>query len=224
MADTNEEQLLSDLLRRVANEDARLDAAHLEARVMAAADPGSRARSTSRAPYWVVCGIAAAVMMTVGLRTTVWSVPDSTGEAVRTSVATEVTIAATPDAIAQAPRRPHTTRVKRGEPLEPATPDATPPVTGLAIGQPVAGPVAVAPPVAQPPVEFVPLLPMTAQELTGPFQIVRVQMPSASLGPLRSPLQHPNELVEADVLLGEDGTARAIRVSTSGSVYPWRSK
>jgi hypothetical protein len=49
-------------------------------------------------------------------------------------------------------------------------------------------------------------------------------MPRSALGALRSPLEQPNELVEADVLLGEDGMARAIRVSTSGSVYPWRSR
>ena len=60
-------------------------------------------------------------------------------------------------------------------------------------------------------------MPMSEQELSGPFQLVRVQMPRASLGALRLPLEHPNELVEADVLLGEDGMARAIRVSTSGS-------
>jgi hypothetical protein len=65
---------------------------------------------------------------------------------------------------------------------------------------------------------------MTEQELTGSFQIVRVQMPNASLGPLRSPLQPPTDLVEADVLLGEDGRARAIRLNTNGSVYPWRSR
>ena len=79
-------------------------------------------------------------------------------------------------------------------------------------------------PVTQSLDEFVPLMPMTERELSGPFQLVRVQMPRASLGALRSPLEHPNELVEADVLLGEDGMARAIRVSTSGSVYPWRSR
>jgi len=71
---------------------------------------------------------------------------------------------------------------------------------------------------------FVPLMPMTEQELAGSFKLVRVQMPRASLGTLRSPLDHPNELIEADVLLGEDGMARAIRVSTSGSIYPWRSR
>lgn len=67
-------------------------------------------------------------------------------------------------------------------------------------------------------------MPMTEQELTGSFQLVRVQMPRASLGTLRSPLEHPDELVEADVLLGADGMARAIRVSRSGSIYPWRSR
>jgi hypothetical protein len=72
--------------------------------------------------------------------------------------------------------------------------------------------------------EFIPLVPMTEQELAGSFQLVRVQMPRASLGALRSPLEHPDELVEADVLLGVDGMARAIRVPTGGSVYPWRSR
>jgi hypothetical protein len=67
-------------------------------------------------------------------------------------------------------------------------------------------------------------MPITAQELAGSFQIVRVQMPRSSLGPLRSPLDQPNELVEADVLLGEDGMARGIRLAASGSVSPWRSR
>ena len=77
---------------------------------------------------------------------------------------------------------------------------------------------------AEAPIEFVPLLPLAEEELAGPFQIVRVQMPSASLGALRPPLVQPNEIVEADVLLGEDGRARAIRVNTNGSMYPWRSR
>ena len=72
--------------------------------------------------------------------------------------------------------------------------------------------------------EFIPLMPLTEQELGGSFHLVRVQLPGASLGRLRPPLQPPNEMVEADVLLGEDGMARAIRISTNGSVYPWRSR
>jgi hypothetical protein len=72
--------------------------------------------------------------------------------------------------------------------------------------------------------EFVPLMPMTGHELRGSFQIVRVQMPRASLGALASPLEHPDGLVEADVLLGEDGMARAIRISSTESIYPRRSR
>jgi hypothetical protein len=51
---------------------------------------------------------------------------------------------------------------------------------------------------------------------------VRVQVPVGSLGGLTSPLQHPGELVNADVLLGEDGVARGIRIIADESNYPWR--
>ncbi len=51
--------------------------------------------------------------------------------------------------------------------------------------------------------DFVPLVPMGEHELSGAFQIVRVQLAGGADGP-----------VQADVLLGEDGVARAIRVAT----------
>ncbi len=54
-------------------------------------------------------------------------------------------------------------------------------------------------------VSFVPLVPMTADELSGSFSIARVQIGRT----------------EADVLLGEDGMARAIRVATDRNA-PWR--
>jgi hypothetical protein len=73
-------------------------------------------------------------------------------------------------------------------------------------------------------VDFVPLMPIAEHELTGPFQIVRVQMPRSSLGASMSPIEHPSDLIQADVLLGQDGMARAIRVSTDESIYPWRSR
>ena len=79
-------------------------------------------------------------------------------------------------------------------------------------------------PIAQSPMEFVPLMPLTPHELSGPFQIVRVQMPRASLGAMAPPFAYPWQFVEADVLLGEDGMARAIRVSTNRSVNPRRSR
>jgi hypothetical protein len=72
-------------------------------------------------------------------------------------------------------------------------------------------------------VDFIPLLPMTPGELSGSFQIVRVQMPRAALGALArtTDMRHVQDPVLADVLLGEDGMARAIRVSTDGTA-PWR--
>jgi hypothetical protein len=72
--------------------------------------------------------------------------------------------------------------------------------------------------------EFVPLMPLTRQELSGPFQLVHIQLPRASLGAIAPPHEFPGQLVEADVLLGEDGMARAIRVSSNGSVRSWRSR
>jgi hypothetical protein len=49
--------------------------------------------------------------------------------------------------------------------------------------------------------DFVPLVPLSEEELRGAFQIVRVQLSRGPGGP-----------VQADVLLGQDGMARAIRV------------
>jgi hypothetical protein len=74
-------------------------------------------------------------------------------------------------------------------------------------------------------VDFVPLVPMAAGELSGSFQIVRVQMPRAALGALAGAVDagRADDPVQADLLLGEDGMARAIRVSANGSV-PWRSQ
>ncbi len=51
--------------------------------------------------------------------------------------------------------------------------------------------------------DFVPLVPLSEEELHGAFQIVRVQWSRGLGGP-----------VQADVLLGQDGLARAIRVSS----------
>jgi hypothetical protein len=74
---------------------------------------------------------------------------------------------------------------------------------------------------------FVPLVPMAEQELTGPFQLVRVQLSRAAFADFGVPFD-VNRLadpVEADVLLGEDGVARAIRfTSDSTNGYPWRSR
>jgi hypothetical protein len=66
---------------------------------------------------------------------------------------------------------------------------------------------------------------MAAEELSGSFQIVRVQMSRAALRALASAVDpgRVDDPVQADLLLGEDGMARAIRVSANGRV-PWRSQ
>jgi hypothetical protein len=64
-------------------------------------------------------------------------------------------------------------------------------------------------------VEFVPLLPMGEQELSGSWQVVRVRMPRAALADLgvTPDTNRMGDPVQAEVLLGEDGVARAIRVA-----------
>lgn len=216
MADTDEEQLLSDLLGHIAREDARLDAAHLEPRVIGAVDsPASFGATTGR---YVVFAVAAIVLVAVLVPAMSWlkaDVPTHT---------TEVTLDATEQTIAE-PRA----AAQPAFPTQPTRPAFAP--RALRRGKPtqsarLTGPTRPTIPTqaAFSSDEFMPLMPLTERDLDGPFQIVRVQMPRASLGTLRSPLEHPNELIEADVLLGEDGMARAIRVSAGGSVYPWRSR
>ncbi len=227
MADTHEEQLLSDLLRDVAREDERLEAPHLEARILASASLPERARP-ARSRAWVMWPVAAAAVFAIAV--TFRPKPDTTDSAAQDS--TEVTLAASPPA--PAPRQPESAQESvRSVRLQPDRSGTSGPLRYAVSGfsrtlnphliQPPATAEA-ASPAAHSQVEFVPLLPMTEQELAGPFQIVRVQMPGASLGSLRSPMVLPNEMVEADVLLGEDGRARAIRVNTSGSIYPWRPR
>jgi hypothetical protein len=230
MADTHEEQLLSELLSSIARDDERLEAAHLESRVMATLDasPAPQFR-----PSMTPVVIAAAVLMAVlvpGMARVVRDVPTAVGEvrveppqqtAVDTPAASD-----TPYTHAQPTTRPALSRRTAARVVP--TPAARTALSEPPITQSPITPIAQSPipqsPVDQPADVFVPLMAMTEQELKGSFQLVRVQMPRASLGALRSPLDHPNELVEADVLLGEDGMARAIRVSTSGSIYPWRSR
>jgi len=226
MADTHEEQLLSELLSTIARDDERLEAAHLELRVMATLDATPAPRFRASTTHVI---IAAAVMMAVlvpGIAWVVRDVPTAVSEAQveprqQTTVDTP-TATAKPSADAQPTSPPALSR--------PAAPVKTAPPARAVLSDPPASQSAIAQsaitqsPIPQSPDVFVPLMPMTEQELAGSFQLVRVQMPRASLGALRSPLDSPNELVEADVLLGEDGMARAIRVSASGSIYPWRSR
>ena len=213
MADTHEEQLLSQWLRDIARQDEGLRADHLEAPVMSAVRLKAETTGYGKVrlkvrlkPDTTYYMKAAAVAICVVFPAVLWMTSDPAVETIRHSTnATNAAIAAPPTVTNTTtltqPARP-TPRTRRTRPTLPTRP--TPP--------------------SLPTDEFVPLMPMSPQELAGPFQLVRVQMPRASLGGLRLPLDHPSELVEADVLLGEDGMARAIRVSAGGSIYPWRSR
>ena len=119
MADTHEEQLLSELLSSIARDDERLEAAHLESRVMATLDASPAPRFRPSMTHVV---IAAAVVMAVlvpGIAWVVRDVPTAVGEVrveppQQTAVDTPVA-SATPYAHAQPTTRPalsrRTTRV-----------------------------------------------------------------------------------------------------------------
>jgi hypothetical protein len=203
MADTHEERLLNELLGDIAAADAASPAVDLESRVMAAWDARDSKRDRGKTlpiPFhvaWVICGLAAAMVLR--------------GSDPMTNFVIGSDPLPAPAISAPHPDLPKATALDVPEPMplpraEPATrrpraPRVDPETTA-----------------------FVPLVPMMPRELSGSFQIVRVQMPRASLAGLASMMRVPatRDVVEADVLLGEDGMARAIRISTNER--SWRTR
>lgn len=194
MSDTNEERLLTDLLREVAEADANLlPPTDLEQRMLSRWDRSPRVESTRfSARMKVALVLAASAMLLVAGSMRSRPTP-ATSEPRRVDVVTPP---------------PHAT----AEAVEPALVSAP---AKTFRRRPA--------PIRRQSVDFVPLLPMTPGELSGSFQIVRVQMPRAALGALAgtTDMRRVQDPVLADVLLGEDGMARAIRVSTDGTA-PWR--
>jgi hypothetical protein len=216
MSNANEEPLLTALLRELADADAHLTApADLEARVLSRWERAGDV-TISRAPRVsgarVMIAIAAVLLLFIAgstrfdhtaVPTPVRTVVPTPGRAaplpVDTATPTPSQITAElPDSAAVASVASRTNTIRRRN--IPASP-------------------------RRQIVEFVPLVPMTPGEMSGSFQIVRVQMPRAALGGLASriPISSVDDPVQADLLLGEDGLARAIRVSTDGTA-PWRSQ
>ena len=221
MADTHEEQLLSELLSTIARDDERLEAAHLELCVMATLDAAPAPRFRARTIPVVIAAAVLIAVLVPGIAWVVRDVPTAVGEA-QVEPRQQATVD-TPTATAKSSADPQPTiRPALSRPTTPVKP--APSARAALSERPLTQSANTQSPIPPSPDAFVPLMPMTEQELMGSFQLVRVQMPRASLGALRSPFDSPNELIEADVLLGEDGMARAIRVSTSGSIYPWRSR
>jgi hypothetical protein len=204
MSDANEERLLTALLREVAEADACMKPrADLEERVLSRWERSRGVAGTRTAGRPTLAfAVAAAVLLAVAGSVRFRSAP---GAAAPPRTADAIITTSPPDAITESVREsvapePVVSRPKISRQRQPARPNRLT-------------------------VDFVPLMPMTADELSGSFQIVRVQMPRAALGALAATVDvsRAGDPVEADVLLGEDGMARAIRVSTDKSVN-WRSR
>jgi hypothetical protein len=204
MSDANEERLLTDLLREIADADAAVAAPEeLEQQTLSLWERsrlgGLNAMGTpARGRVKLAFALAAGVLLLIGApsRTAV-VISTAPQKAIAASTAAE--IPATAQEPASMAPQPVALSAKRST-------------------RPPASPKGVT-------VDFVPLVPMAADELSGSFQIVRVQMPRAALGALAGAIDagRADDPVQADLLLGEDGMARAIRVSANGSV-PWRSQ
>jgi hypothetical protein len=237
MVNPHEEQLLSELLTEIAREDARLDASHLENRVCEAYTAAANRNMPSvglveRSAHptsWsriAIAGLAAAAILTVLVSQSLRPAPAETEVVVATDRAES--FARSPIAKSPVPQSP----IAKSPIAQPPTIQST--LAHASLAQSPFAPIPPSPiaqefpstqsPIPQSPMEFIPLTPFSSDDLSGSFQIMRVQLPRASLGPPRSPFEQPHELVEADVLLGEDGTARAIHVSSSQQFQPWRPR
>jgi hypothetical protein len=200
MPDTNEERLLTDLLRDIANADSGLaGSAELERRVIAAWDTRDTHPSGS-GPWTVDAG-----------RWTIANHPWAASLGAVALGAAALGAAALVLAVTVVMQLGVTTNTRRIDPVE-RRPEIVAPIPQPtdASDEAAAVPKTMSASVARPRrragpqneiVSFVPLVPMTADELSGSFSIARVQIGRT----------------EADVLLGEDGMARAIRVATNGS-------
>lgn len=196
MSHSNEEQLLTDRLREIAEADAGFAAApDLEARVLANWESARVTTQTSRSrrTRFALAIAAAMVLLIAG---SMWFRRSTTP-----SVPLRVDVIAT----------------------QPVQHEGVEPASSSTVASPARIDRRASTPARQHVVDFVPLFPSTPGELSGSFQIVRVQVPRAALGALagRMDVRGSQDPVEADVLLGEDGMARAIRVSTDGNA-PWR--
>jgi hypothetical protein len=224
MADTKKEQLLNGLLREIGHEDAALDAAYLESQIVAAWQAGTSVRLKPVPSNRFKSGVAAAVIVAVAL-TVVMRLNRQQAEEVAATQRQEPVRSVQLQPVGQTQHDSDTrstiAKSMADKPEIMTSPSARTPIAQSTIDNAFS---ITQSPIAQSPLEFVPLVPLAGRELAGPFQIMRVQMPRASLGRPRSPFEHPNELIEADILLGEDGMARAIRVSSSESNFPWRSR
>jgi hypothetical protein len=227
MSETHEEQRLADLLNEIAGEDVSIEAPReIEHRVMAYWDARGRHRN-NRSTYWVAAALAAGLLVALALPRSQGRAPKPLGlssppvsEAISPPPVPAIERAATPRETDPGPAE--------AAALEPSrAPRATPRVAGAFSG---AGKRRIDAAITEPRREvlnFVPLVPFAEQEPIGSFQLVRIRLSRTALRDfgVAWDLNQEADSVQADVLLGEDGLARAIRVtSDSTGDYLWRSR
>ena len=193
MFDANEERLLTDLLHEIGEADRRGEPpSDLEGRMMARWDARASQANSPR-NYWRIGAVAAAVATIISGIALSERIRLAAGNDQRSPVESQPVASVTdgasrnarvisenrdPARDARRERRPRSAAHVRRGPAE---------KTHV--------------------VEFVPLAPMTADDLSRSLQIVPIRIGDTP----------------ADLLLGEDGTAKAIRVSSDAHVF-WRPR
>ena len=202
MTDTERQRRLTELLNEMAGADLRIEAPRgMEERVLRhwdadVAASGARIRGKSGTRGWLVAGagaLAAAVLLLVVVRSSRGPigvpapVVHSEVRALPTAVVTPAAAAAFP-AVAPRPIAIARTGRERGS-RRMDTPGEI--------------------------VSFMPLSPDARQDLSGSFQVARVLLPREALADLGVVLDanRVGEPIQADVVFGEDGLARAIRLA-----------
>jgi hypothetical protein len=203
MTDSEHKRRLTDLLNEIARADLEIDATRtMEERVLKRWDAGAAARAARirkkpRGRGWLISGagaLAAAMLLLVVVnRASRWSI------AVRVPVA-HSDVRAQPTAV-ESPT---------AAALFPAV---APRPIAVARNTPEKGPRRVDTPGEI--LSFMPLSPDAHQDLVGSFQVARVLLPREVLADLGVVLDanRVGEPIQADVVFGEDGLARAIRLA-----------
>jgi len=207
MTDREHQRLLTELLNEIAGADLQIDAPRgIEERVLRHWDADATARAARirwkpRTRGWLIPGagaLAAAMLLLVVVhRSPRWSI------AVRVPVA-HSEVGAQPTAV-EAPT------------AAAMFPAVAPRPIAIARTEPEKGPHRVDTPGEI--VSFMPLSPDARQDLLGSFQVARVLLPREVLADLGVVLDanRVGEPMQVDVVFGEDGLARAIRLSNQGT-------
>ena len=207
MTDSEHNRRLTDLLNEIAGADLQMQVPRtMEERVLRSWDAGATARKkpirwNPRTSGWLISGagaLAAAILVLVVVNRS------SRGSVAVPATVVHTEVGAQPTAL-EAPSAPA------------LLPAAAPGPIAIARDEPQRGPRRVDAPGEI--VSFMPLFPDAHQDLMGSFQIARVLLPREVLADLGVVLD-VNRLggpIQADVVFGEDGLARAIRLAQQGT-------